>query len=281
MIAFSQDIDEVVTDEGTSVFKLAGVLRAKRFDCGVLLHPTLHLAAALWLAKIPVRAGTAYRGYSLFFNRRVKQHRRDNVKHELEYNIDLIYDGLRLKNGEGQRYLPPVLTVPDQLKENLAKEYGRDFILLHPGSSRSSKPWPLENFAKLANRIQGSSSKVVISLGPQELGYKTSLKKHLTADICWAENLPLADLAALISLAKALITNNTGPLHVAVAANTIVIGIYCPTCAIKRWGPYGPGHTVIRPQVGFCKECHADKCREYDCMEKITAEDVYKKVKEL
>ncbi|MDP2807686.1 MAG: ADP-heptose--LPS heptosyltransferase, partial [bacterium] len=76
LVPFSQDIDEALIDAGKSVFELAGILRAKRFDAAALLHPTLRLASALWLAKIPVRAGTAYRGYSLLFNRRVKQHRK-------------------------------------------------------------------------------------------------------------------------------------------------------------------------------------------------------------
>ena len=94
------------------------------------------------------------------------------------------------------------------------------------------------------------------------------------------EDLPLAELAALISLAKVLVTNNTGPLHVAVALSTKVIGIYCPTCEIKRWGPYGTGHTVIRPPVDHCNECPGQKCPEYDCMEKIPVEEVLAKVLE-
>ncbi|MDO9391342.1 MAG: glycosyltransferase family 9 protein [bacterium] len=280
LIPLAQDIDEALTDTGKSFFELAGMLRAYRFDAAVLLHPTLRLAAALWLAGIPVRAGTAYRGYSLLFNRRVKQHRKQNLKHELEYNLDLVHQGLGFQPAAGEHYLPPVLTVPDELKEKLAKEYGKGFILIHPGCSGSSKPWPLASFAKLADRIQSAGGRVVISLGPQELGLKTSLMKHLTAEVGWAENLPLKDLAALISLAKVLVTNNTGPLHVAVAVNTKVIGLYCPTCEIKRWGPYGAGHAVIRPPAGSCQKCPGQKCPEYDCMEKITVEEVLAKVTE-
>ena len=280
LVPFSQDIDEALMDPGKGVFELAGMLRAYRFDAAVLLHPTLRLAAVLWLAGIPVRAGTAYRGYSLLFNRRVKQHRKQNSKHELEYNLDLVYQGLGFQPAAGEGYLPPVLTVPDGLKEKLAGEYGRDFTLIHPGCSGSSKPWPLASFAKLADRIQSAGGRVVISLGPQELGLKTSLKKHLTAEVGWAENLPLKDLAALISLAKVLVTNNTGPLHVAAAVNTKVIGLYCPTCEIKRWGPYGAGHAVIRPPAGSCQKCPGQKCPEYDCMEKITVEEVLSKVTE-
>ncbi len=280
LIPLAHDIDEALIDTGKSFFELAGMLRAYRFDATVLLHPTLRLAAALWLTGIPVRIGTAYRGYSLLFNRRVKQHRKQNLKHELEYNLDLVCQGLGFQPADGQRYLPPVLTVPDELKENLVKEYGRDFILIHPGCSGSSKPWPLASFAKLADRIQGAGGRVIISLGPQELDLKTSLKKHLTAEVGWAENLPLKDMAALISLAKVLVTNNTGPLHVAVAVNTKVIGLYCPTCEIKRWGPYGVEHAVIRPPAGSCPKCPGQKCPEYDCMEKITVEEVLAKVTE-
>lgn len=278
LVPLAQDIAEVLTDPGKGVFELAGMLRTYRFDATVLLHPTLRLAAALWLAGIPVRAGTAYRGYSLLFNRRVKQHRKQNAKHELEYNLDLVYQGLGFEPVAGERYLPPVLTAPDELKEKLAKEYGRDFTLIHPGCSGSSKPWPLASFAKLADRIMGTGGRVVISLGPQEVDHKARLKNILKTDAGWAENLPLADLVALISLAKVLVTNNTGPLHVAAAVNTKVVGLYCPTCAIKRWGPYGPRHEAIVPPVESCKECKGKNCPEYDCMEKITMEEVLAKV---
>ena len=280
LIPFAQDIDEALTDPGKDVFELAGMLRAYRFDAVVLLHPTLRLAAALRLAGIPVRAGTAYRWYSLLFNRRVKQHRKQNAKHEMEYNLDLVYQGLGFQPAAGERYPAPVLTVPVELKEQLAREYSRDFTLIHPGCSGSSKPWPLESFAKLADGIQKAGGRAVISLGPQELGLKASLKKHLMADVGWAENLPLKDLAALISLAKVLVTNNTGPLHVAAAVGTKVIGLYCPTCQLKRWGPYGEGHSVIRPPAGSCQKCSGQECPEYDCMEKITVEEVLAKVTE-
>src|SRR5512140_340077 len=65
-------------------------IRAQRFDAVVLAHPTFRLALLMWLARIPVRVGTGYRFYSILFNRRVFEHRKDARRHELEYNMNLL-----------------------------------------------------------------------------------------------------------------------------------------------------------------------------------------------
>ncbi|MDI6739475.1 MAG: glycosyltransferase family 9 protein, partial [Candidatus Edwardsbacteria bacterium] len=84
--------------------------------------------------------------------------------------------------------------------------------------------------------------------------------------------------------AKLVIANSTGPLHIATAAGTKVIGLYCPIipCHPKRWGPYGDGHAVIMPdEKKQCRECAGSDCEQYDCMRNIPVDQVFSQVKKM
>ncbi|MRR09338.1 hypothetical protein EG831_04515, partial [bacterium] len=149
--------------------------------------------------------------------------------------------------------------------------------------------WPLERFAELADRIRepgdGSpGTAVVITLGPGEEPLRGRLEPLLKTKPVWVSGLALPELAAVLSRARLVIANSTGPLHIAAAAGTRVIGLYCPIvpCHPKRWGPYGPGHAVIMPDgVDACRSCAGPGCAQYDCMGTITVERVYRTVREM
>jgi len=288
LIALSKSVDAVINDDpNLNARALAKRLKDHDFDLVVVLHPTSRLAWATWLAGIPVRIGTAYRLYSLLFNRRVKQHRKFSLKHELEHNLALVRSGLGLPSGEGKEYLPEIIIPPD-LKEQTARklsgiiDINQPFIVIHPGSGGSARDWPIQKFAKVIDRIQNSEFriqkiKVAVTLGPGEEHIKEKLQAYLKTQPAWVSGLSLPELAAFLSQAKLMVANSTGPLHIATAVRTRVIGLYCPMipCHPKRWGPYGPGHETLVPPVELCRKCVGQKCHEYDCMEKITVDAVF------
>ena len=292
LIALSKSVDAVINDDpNLNARGLAKILKTYDFDLAVLLHPTSRLALALWLAGIPARIGTAYRSYSLLFNRRVKQHRKFSLKHELEHNLDLVRSGLGLSSGEGKEYLPEI-HIPSELKEQTARklsgliDINQPFIAIHPGSGGSARDWPIQKYAELIDRIQNSEFriqkiKVAVTLGPGEEHIKEKLQSYLKTQPAWVSGLSLSELAAFLSQTELLIANSTGPLHIATAVRTKVIGLYCPMipCHPKRWGPYGPGHTAIVPNVSLCRKCSGTACKEYDCMDKITVDEILSKIK--
>jgi ADP-heptose:LPS heptosyltransferase len=287
LIALSDVVDGVINDRPESpAWMLAADLKSCGFDLAVILHPTGRLAWATWLAGIPVRIGTAYRAYSLLFNRRIRQHRRFSLKHELEHNLDLVRSGLGLEPSPGREYQPK-LTVPPELRHAVAARLGgvidvsRTFVAVHPGSGGSARDWPLENFAALIDQVQQSGVPAAVTLGPEEGGIKASLKKLLQTEPAWISGLTLPEMAAFLSRAKLLVANSTGPLHIATAVGTRTVGLYCPMipCHPKRWGPYGPGQqTLLPPGVQPCRRCIADKCPAFDCMRKITVAEVSARV---
>lgn len=294
LIALSKSVDAVINDDPSlNARGLAKILKTYNFDLAVLLHPTSRLAWAVWLAGIPVRIGTAYRSYSLLFNRRVKQHRKFSLKHELEHNLDLVREGLSLGSFSEKKYLPEI-SVPGELKVQALKklsgtiDLSQPFIAIHPGSGGSARDWPLQKFAELIDRIQNSefripNPKVAVTLGPGEEHLKEKLRTHLKTRPAWVSGLSLPEMAAFLSQAKVLVANSTGPLHIATAVGTRTLGLYCPMipCHPKRWGPYGPGHTAIVPNVSLCRKCAGTKCRDYDCMDKIEVDEVWVKLQEI
>lgn len=296
LVRLSPDVDRVISDDQVVPARtLAATLRSGRFDAAVLLHPTARLAWALRLAGIPVRAGTAYRWYSFLLNRRVRQHRKFSLRHELEHNLDLVARGFDLEypSENGQRVaFPPRIGIPAELAAaTLATcqlPSHRPFVVIHPGSGGSAMDWPLERFAELADRIQAPAgglpgTVVVITLGPGEEPLRGRLEPHLKTKPVWISGLTLPELAAVLSRAALVVANSTGPLHIA-AAGTRVIGLYCPVvpCHPRRWGPYGPGHAVIMPDEDrVCRSCAGPGCAQYDCMAAITVERVYQKVREM
>jgi ADP-heptose:LPS heptosyltransferase len=286
LIALSREVDEAISDQpATSAFSLARQLKGYGFDLAILLHPTSRLAWAVRLAGIPERVGTAYRAYSLLFSRRVRQHRRFSFKHELEHNLDLVRSGLGLVSSPERDYRPRIDVPSETIRQTEQRLKGiidlaRPFVVIHPGSGGSARDWPIQKFANLIDRIQGIN--VAVTLGPGEVQIKAKLQAGLKTKPAWISELSLPELAALLSRARLVLANSTGPLHIATAVGTKVVGLYCPMipCHPRRWGPYGYGHQALVPPVEPCRRCLGVKCREYDCMDRITVDEVYARVAE-
>jgi heptosyltransferase III len=277
------DLDMILLDEPISQPPrvLARQLRQHRFNAALLLHPTARLALACWLAGIPVRIGSGYRAYSWLFSRPVFEHRKNSGEHEVDLNL-----GLARAVGA---HLDPVtfhLTIPlqaHQRVQRLLMQQGlsdqQPYLVLHPGSGGSALNWPPEYYAQLAAQVQQQQHLPVLVTGSaaeQEL-IDLVVTKAPQPLIRLDNQLTLIELAALLQRSRLVISNSTGPLHLAVALGTAVIGLYCPiaACSPKRWGPYGREDSVLVPEVPYCERCAREGCRYLNCMELISVEQVF------
>jgi ADP-heptose:LPS heptosyltransferase len=172
------------------------------------------------------------------------------MKHECEYNLDFLEF---FKDGDVISR-PTVYPVEKDLRNarRILREagIGEPFVVLHPGSGGSADRWPLEKFILLCSVLKGAGLEVVIS-GSSDEG-------ELIDHVCEKMNLSvthiagetdLRTLAAVLSLARTVVANSTGPLHLAVAVDTKVVGLYPGKRIMSpvRWGPLGNGHKVIQP----------------------------------
>lgn len=249
--------------------------RIKRagYKVAVVLYPERHISRLLYRTGLPVRIGTAGRFHSVFFTHRLLHSRKANKKHESEYNLDFL---AYFRDGETVRR-PEVRPTEKELRNarRILDDSGidRPFIVVHPGSGGSAERWPMERFVQLYDLLNRGGHSVVIT-GSEAEG-AAIIRTAAEAGIGIKEitgRTDLRTLAAVLSLASTVVANSTGPLHLAVAVGTKVVGLYPGRQIMSpvRWGPLGEGHRVIQPEVDQCR-CPEGQCR---CMETITVEQV-------
>jgi lipopolysaccharide heptosyltransferase II len=264
-------------------FMMVKEIRKRRFDVGILLRPTLRLALMLFLGGIKYRIGTGYRFYQIFFNKKIYEHRKINLKHEVEYNLNL----LKPLGIAQQGIIPKLYLLPEERKfvQQIMAEFKitpDDVVVgIHPGSGDSSLNLPPKRFAQVADKlVEEINAKIVFTGTEKEKGLVDFIKNNMThgaVDLTGRTNL--RQLASVLAGCDVVISNSTGPMHLAVSVGTPTVAIFCPIFSAGpiRWGPYGEGHQVILPPVPVCFKCNPRSCPHYDCMEKIKADQIVSK----
>jgi lipopolysaccharide heptosyltransferase II len=273
----------------TEFFAAARMLRSKRFDAVILPYPRFRLALLAFTAGIPVRIATGYRWYSFLFTTKIYEHRKDAKKHELEYNLGLLSVlGIDASTSVPQFELPQSpeaeATVTAFLSSHGIKDTD-DFIVLHPGSGGSARDWSAENFSALGTRIHEClKMKVVVTGGKGEaaLVHRVAQGMNEQPAEC-AGVLSLTGMGALCRRARAFVSNSTGPLHIAAAAGTPVVGFYPPIvqCSPVRWGPWTAKKKIFQPDRTQCPLCKGGPCRSDLCMNQISVDAAAEGLKEL
>jgi len=264
IIQMHADVDDVIEyhpDE--NAVELERVLRDHRFDAAIALLPERRVAQLLKRAAIPIRAGIAYRWHSRLFTYRHREHRKDNLRHEAEYNLNLVFATFAAE-GNWENLLPPEslfplpLEIPQKTGARITKlrdelcQGGRRLVVLHPGGGGSAHRWPAQNYADLAKALSRLEDVALVISG---ISSERDLCKRIheaggerCANLCG--DLNLQELAALLRHSDLLITNSTGPLHLGRAVGAKVIGLYPSIHAMspRRWGPYGMlGNALTAP----------------------------------
>ena len=267
-------------------WKMRREIRRRRFDAVVVVYPRFRLAWLMALAGIPVRVGTGFRAYSFLFNRRVYEHRKNAARHEVDYNIGLIRELGCLPTGEPEFLIHVPEDARRSIREVLAEQKGRRIVVMHPGSGGSAREWPVRYFGLLASRLLESGGTAVYVTGT--LSEKPMVEEVVAIGgkgaISLAGELTVKQLAALLSEADLFVANSTGPLHIAAALGTPVIGIYpqhTPMSA-KRWGPRTEKKRVYSPQRREdCRDCVDGTSASCECMASISVDTVYSGALEL
>lgn len=241
------------------------VKKIKELQVDVAIHFYIEPKSVLatFRAGIPVRIGPFSKLCSLLLNHRIKQNRSQVEKHEAEYNFDLV----KVCGAEFSLKSPEIFLSEEEKRRgkelivNIQNGSDEPPVIIHPGSKGSAQSWPLENFIKLSQLIGDSGKKVIFTFGKGEEMLVEKIKTLLNSGVASSSNiqivpagsLTLRELASMISQSKLLISNSTGPLHMAVSLNRATLSFY-PRLPIvtsaKRWGPYSPEkiHTVLFPE---------------------------------
>jgi len=265
--------------------RLAEQIKFKKFDLAIALFPRWTISWLMFLSGIPVRVGSGYRPYFFFFNRRIWIHRSTIEKHEAEYNLDWL-GAVGIKPGTPEITLE--LTKDDRLFSDrfLSEKINPvdNLLAVHPGSSGSALNWPAENYAEMADSLIDSGNQVILtgSLDEKELLEQVSSKMR-NKPIIPDRQFTIRQFAALIKSCRVFVSASTGPMHLAAAVKTPTVSLSSPlfTASEKRWGPLGNRSVVLKPALLPCKKCSMEKCREYNCMKKISVPEAVKAVEKL
>lgn len=150
----------------------------------------------------------------------------------------------------------------------------RRLVLFQLGASELHRAWPVERFASLGERLFARGD---ISIGIMGSSGERPLAERFSA----AATYPFADLMgktlatdlfALAAEAELVVSNDTGPIHVAAAVGTRTLGIFFSTAYFAETAPYGEGHVVAQASLPCCPCPTAGSCRDMACRDVLTVE---------
>jgi heptosyltransferase-2 len=297
-------------DEG--VWSVGRRLRAGNFDLGLILPNSPRSALELWLARIPRRMGYARPWRNWLLTQRIgprpgatPMHKR--TPSEINWLVSEnsraasppptahhIYEYLHLTAalGANPEPLPPRLAVPEVVIAEFVAKFGlaeaatgsTAWIGLNAGAEYGpAKRWPEERFIEAARQIQErlKCRWLIFGLGNEQTmaarivdGINRGVTGGNSAVINLAGRTGLGELCAGLKMCRALLTNDSGPMHVAAALGTPVVALFGSTSP-EMTGPGLPGegsHLVLRANAP-CSPCYLRECPiDFRCMNGIAVE---------
>ncbi|AEB08818.1 lipopolysaccharide heptosyltransferase I [Desulfobacca acetoxidans] len=159
------------------------------------------------------------------------------------------------------------------LREPPWRTLSHPLVILHPGARWETKLWPEESFARLADELARKTGAQIVFTGSSNdrplIGRIRSRLHRAVLDL--SGRTTVKELARLMYQADAVVTTDTGPMHLAAAVGAPLVALFGPT-APWRTGPFGP-HQVIRTGIR-CSPCFRRRCPQPECMNGIAVADV-------
>jgi lipopolysaccharide heptosyltransferase II len=233
-------------------------LRGLRAELCVCLHGRVPSGLAL-LSGARWRVGYAGESYPLALNLPVRGRRYDRPKHEVEYCLDLLKAlGLPVEAGRPRLVLPPEAFLAARQALVAAGLGARErYVVAHPGSSNgAAKRWPTALWATWADRVQAElGARVALTGTLADRPLVAEIQRRMgTYPLDLAGQTDLLALAAICAESAAVVSGDTGPLHLAVAAGARVVGLFGPTDS-THYAPFAPDAIVLRHPVP-CGPCY-------------------------
>lgn len=277
-------IDEVIPYHGgyKKNFRTIMKFRKHKFDLALIFHgnepqatPMAYLSGARFIVKVPSTSE-----YSFLMSNISQALQWKDLTHGVEY---------RLKAAEladcrisDKRMVLPITEDGESAVNDFLENSGiRDtdtIIGFQAGASTLSRMWFPDRFAELGKRLINSypELKIIITGSPEEYDHCRKIADAIgERAIVSAGKLPLKYIPALIKRFKALVTGDTGVMHIAVAVGTPVVALFA-VADPGRSGPYYDmdKHTIIKKDR-TCAPCASKKCKHQTCMENISIDEVF------
>lgn len=280
-------VDAVLTDDkrnrerGLGSLRVLRKLRAGRFDMALALHKSFRTAWLLAAAGIPRRIGFRQSAGWFLYHRHV---RFDPARHAVERNLAILTGCDIDANGAVTRPFvacPPAATA--RLRTLLdAHGVAADarLVAVAPGSAWATKRWTVDGYAALLGDLQRDLGATPLLLGgPGDAAYADAVARAAGGSVVnLVGQTDLGMLTAAIDRSRLLVTNDSAPLHIAVARGTPVVAIFGPTTPAQGFGPYTDRACVVQRELS-CRPCSrhgGPRCPigTHACMREISHTDV-------
>ena len=264
-------------------WKVIAGLRRRHFNTAIFFHRSKTKAIWAWLGGIRERAGYAGLGRTKLLTQ-VSPNPRQPM-HKTDYFLILLDD----------LEIPPDGRVPDfypqpeaeselgDLLQNYGIARGTPYAVVHAGGNWTLKRWPTAYFTKWAELFLARYPLKIVLCGTRSEGpisdeISAHFKRNEVISLCGKTTIDT--LALLLKNAELLLTNDSGPIHLAASQGTKIVGLFGPTSP-EMTGPVSKGPSLIlRKDVGCENPCYYRSCDSRLCMEWLTPEEVFQKTQE-
>jgi heptosyltransferase-2 len=304
---FSPEIDGIIeyrkTYEGIKgKIRASGALRRRRYDSAILFQNALDAAILASLAAIPERIGYARDWRGILLTKAVRISPEIKKLHHILYYLNLLRE-----TGMSPVYRHPWihLTADERIEAmKVLKGLSRPTILLNPGATYGdAKRWPAEYFSELITMIiRELGGSVIVTGSEYEVSISRDIIEMTDGSLLSDESFlnltgktSLRELISILSQVDVVITNDSGPMHLAYAVGTPLIAIFGSTDPLLT----GPPSVIDPEEYGFttdiefglrarvltnrtdCSPCFERECPRGDleCLRGISPGEVFEELK--
>ena len=256
-------------------------MRRKKFDWVIDLQGLARSGTFAWLANGALTVGVAdsREGAPGFYDIAVP--RPSSQTHAVDWYLNVVKSlGVPIHNDFV--WLPPCVETQNAVRKKWAIGESR-WIVINPGARWLNKRWPVEYFAELVKLLtkQNREFRFVILGGKEDRQLGEQIARAVPErclDLTSQTSLP--EMVEWIRLSELIVTNDTGPMHVAAALGKPVVAMFGPTNP-KRTGPYGQIEQALRIPLP-CSPCLKDVCtyeKPMECLRAMTPQFVEQEIR--
>jgi lipopolysaccharide heptosyltransferase II len=269
MVEAFTDVSAVIPVSRRRFVPCLGALKKRladgHYDMAIDMQGLLKSGAVTWLSGAPRRIGPSFHreGSRVFFTEVTG--RRNKHRHAVEENLDVVrHLELPFRGYEFPVRFPAVELDGPQPR-----------IAMLPLSRWPSKNWPTPCFAEVGRRLRKTFGATLYILGgSRDADVCNQLRDDIgDGALSLAGKCSLTETGSVLAAMDLLISNDSGPVHMAAAIGTPCLVVFGPTDP-ARTGPFGPDHRIVRTQV--CGPCFSRSCRKpgIPCLASVTPERV-------
>lgn len=283
MLEHHHDCDEVIVYNKRGehagilgMLRFASALRRRKFDCAILFQYAIEAAIMVFLARIPRRLGFVTDGRRLLLSHPVPFGSEEKTVHQTDAFLRIV-NHYGIKADEKVQALTLSDTERNWVKEQLPKG---PVVTINPGAAYgSAKRWYPDRFAAVGDFLAKEyGMNVVLIGGPGEVEIGDDIAAAMQTPVQnFVGKTTVRQMMSLIDAASLMITNDSGPMHVAAGFDVPIVAIFGPTNHTTT-SPFSKHYRIVRHEVE-CSPCMLRECPiDHRCMDRVTVDDVVKAV---